>query len=65
MQLEVMKLEADKLRQARDEFEMELQGMKNRMAMIQAVQSTGSRDVKGLQAAQSANLDLQRLHVNP
>lgn len=55
-----MKLEATKLRQARDGFEMELQGMKNRMAMMQAAQSTGSRDVKGLQAAQAANVDLQR-----
>lgn len=60
MQLEVMKLETTKLRQARDGFEMELQGMKNRMAMMQAAQSTGSRDVKGLQAAQAANVDLQR-----
>jgi len=60
LQLEVTKLEVDKLRQARDGFEMELQGMKNRMAMIQAVQSTGSRDAKGLQAAQAANVDLQR-----
>jgi hypothetical protein len=39
---------------------MEFQGMKNRMKMLQAVHSTGSRNVKGFQAAQAASLDLQR-----
>lgn len=60
MQLEATKKEADRLRLARDEFEMELQGMKNRMTMLQAVHSTGSRNFKGFQAAQAASLDLQK-----
>lgn len=59
-QLDVTKREADKQRQAREELEMEFQGMKNRMKMLQAVHSTGSRNVKGFQAAQAASLDLQR-----
>lgn len=59
-QLEATKNEADRLRLARDEFEMELQGMKNRMTMLQAVHSTGSRNFKGFQAAQAASLDLQK-----
>jgi len=48
------------LRKARDDFEMELQGMKNRMTMLQAVHSAGSRNFKGFQAAQAASLDLQK-----
>lgn len=59
-QLEDTKRELDILRKARDEFEMELQGMKNRMTMLQAVHSTGSRNFKGFQAAQAASLDLQK-----
>jgi hypothetical protein len=59
-QLEATKHEAEKLRQSRDEFEAELQGMKNRMTMLQAVHSTGSRNFKGFQAAQAASLDLQK-----
>ena len=54
--MDVTKREADKERQAREELEMEFQGMK----MLQAVHSTGSRNVKGFQAAQAASLDLQR-----
>lgn len=56
-----MKLEGDKLTQARSDFETELQGMKSRMSILQAVHSTGSRNHRGFQTATPASPDLKRL----
>ncbi|XP_024389740.1 uncharacterized protein [Physcomitrium patens] len=47
--------------QARSDFETELQGMKSRMSILQAVHSTGSRNHRGFQTATPASPDLKRM----
>ncbi|KAH9532376.1 hypothetical protein CY35_19G090000 [Sphagnum magellanicum] len=59
-QLDLLKREAEQQRMIREDLELDLEGMRNHVAMLHAVRSTATWNAKSLQAAQSTNVELQR-----
>ncbi len=59
-QLDLLKRESKQQQMIREDLELDLEGMRNHMAMLHAVRSTATWNAKSLQAVQSTNVELQR-----
>ncbi|CAK9213738.1 unnamed protein product [Sphagnum troendelagicum] len=59
-QLDLLKRESEQQQMIREDLELDLEGMRNHVAMLHAVRSTATWNAKSLQAAQSTNVELQR-----